>query len=96
VQTSALEERVEWNENKAGTIESSLTEVRDVVQQSTDASKKILVILETMSKAIRTGLKVCLKQRELPEFTIKLDHNLGIMFASDVSPSSAGHSRLRS
>jgi hypothetical protein len=56
---------VEWNENKAGTIESSLTEVRDVVQQSTDASKKILVILEAMSKAIRTGLKVCLCSRNV-------------------------------
>jgi hypothetical protein len=51
VQTGALEERVEWIENKVGTIESSLTEVRDAVQQSTDASKKMMVMLQAMSKA---------------------------------------------
>jgi hypothetical protein len=51
LQTSALEERVEWIENKVGTIEASLTEVPDAVQQSTDASKKVMVMLEAMSKA---------------------------------------------
>jgi hypothetical protein len=45
------EERVEWIENKVGTIESSLTEVRDAVQQITDASKKMMVMLEAVSKA---------------------------------------------
>jgi hypothetical protein len=44
VQTSPLEERVEWIANKVGTIESSLTEVREAVQQSTDASKKMMVM----------------------------------------------------
>jgi hypothetical protein len=40
VQTSALEARVEWIEKKVGTIESSLTEVRDAVQQSTGPARK--------------------------------------------------------
>jgi hypothetical protein len=51
LQTSALEERVEWIKKKVGTIEYSLTEVRDAVQQRTDASKKMMVMLEAMSKA---------------------------------------------
>jgi hypothetical protein len=34
-----------------GIIEYSLTEVRDAVQQSTDASKKMMLMLEAMSKA---------------------------------------------